>query len=532
MIDEVICNRIECLKDVNRDATTLSQIGMPCDMLGCAADYEWLVRYAIAVDYLSEEINMQTELVSFEFSNMPIIETTEEVLFAYAFIISKYADILKDCGLFDAFFMMAFEDAKCVGLDSFFYNKLTFMLKDTSFYGRFEQGPIVILTGDSICCNTLVGFAEELKKAFVEMNQNTMLVSLVTSEVIDVVDYKREMKWRALHCLSPKMVIGFQTTCFSELLLNGMAVGNLFSTPKILFMFDHPVIFLFYAKYSIHNLFMLTLDEGYSRFVKLYMPFFSGVYTIPPAGIEVAEEEKKYSLSFVGKYYDYRLFLNELDKLPEKEQIRGYRVFGKMQDNPNLSFEEALIVVLKEEGITLDSLEKGEFAYMLYKLRAARGAIRNYFREEVVKTILNAEIDIDVFSYDWRLCPMASSPFLHIHPEVDWREGCKVFSQSELSLNVMSWHKEGMTERIANIMLNKCVCVSDSSTYLQENFVNEKDIVLFDLNNLYSLPQMIKGLLGEDNKERRNLIVENAYEKASHVHKWINRAKQIMDILY
>ena len=59
----------------------------------------------------------------------------------------------------------------------------------------------------------------------------------------------------------------------------------------------------------------------------------------------------------------------------------------------------------------------------------------------------------------------------------------------------MAWHKDGFTERIANSMLNGSVVVFDTSTQLEELFVNNKDLVLFNLSNLNDLLKRIKNLL-------------------------------------
>ena len=45
----------------------------------------------------------------------------------------------------------------------------------------------------------------------------------------------------------------------------------------------------------------------------------------------------------------------------------------------------------------------------------------------------------------------------------------------KVGLNIMTWHKYGMTERIANICLSGAVCLTDSSEYLRNNFNNNEN---------------------------------------------------------
>ena len=104
-----------------------------------------------------------------------------------------------------------------------------------------------------------------------------------------------------------------------------------------------------------------------------------------------------------------------------------------------------------------------------------------------------------------------------------------VMRQSRISLNIMAWHKDGFTERIANAMLNHSVVVSDKSTLLRELFVDRQDLLLFDLQELNTLPTTIQALL--NSPDRLDSIAKNGNIKASQNHLWLNRAKQLLAIL-
>ena len=78
-------------------------------------------------------------------------------------------------------------------------------------------------------------------------------------------------------------------------------------------------------------------------------------------------------------------------------------------------------------------------------------------------------------------------------------------------------------------MLNDSVVVSDTSTQLEELFENGKDLVLFDLNALETLPSTIQNLLSS--KEDLSNISMKGYETALKNHLWDNRAKQFLEIL-
>lgn len=146
-----------------------------------------------------------------------------------------------------------------------------------------------------------------------------------------------------------------------------------------------------------------------------------------------------------------------------------------------------------------------------------------------MEVLLDAGLVIHVFGESWRECPLAGRSNMVIHPDVSYMDGIKIMAQSKIALNVMSWHKSGMTERIANTMLNKTVCLTDKTKYLEKNFKDGTDIVMFDLSKLYELPQKVANLLSDD--DRMCEIAEAGYRNASAKHRWKNRADSFVDML-
>ena len=102
----------------------------------------------------------------------------------------------------------------------------------------------------------------------------------------------------------------------------------------------------------------------------------------------------------------------------------------------------------------------------------------------------------------------------------------EVYARAKLSLNIMTWHKDGFTERIANAMLQKSVVVTDRTTYLDKNFVDGEELLMFDLENLKKLPEQMKELLADEAK--REQIAQRGYEKAQR-HTWQQRAEMILE---
>ena len=100
------------------------------------------------------------------------------------------------------------------------------------------------------------------------------------------------------------------------------------------------------------------------------------------------------------------------------------------------------------------------------------------------------------------------------------------YQKAKIGLNVMSWYKDGMTERIANIMMSKAVCVTDETKYLKKHLKENEEIVFYRLNELDQLPIKINELLKND--ADRNRIAEKAYRKSKEEFCWEARAKELI----
>lgn len=149
-------------------------------------------------------------------------------------------------------------------------------------------------------------------------------------------------------------------------------------------------------------------------------------------------------------------------------------------------------------------------------------------RARVVETILKSGIRLDVFGNSWKLSPLCRYPNLICHPDVTVEESLTIYKQSRMSLNVMSWHKGGFTERMADIMLAGAVLVTDDTTYLRGRY-DYGDMLIYHLDNMDQLPEQIAALLADE--ERRLQMAEHGREKTAREHTWDGRAVQFLQIL-
>ena len=520
---------------VNRDS--FGVIGGWNERLLCAEDYELLLR---ACDF-----NLMQGFCAAKSAEEPVIY--RETYFTYAYLLAKYVRRLKAADIFDVIFTKWYTQAGVYGAGVYFADCAKELMARRNLYKDidFNTRPVLMFTHNIECNGTLASFAYNFGDALRKNGQNVQIINLDDSSD-NAINYALLRDYRA--------VTGFQTSFFTEQLQNGSLAGNIFGCPKFNYLFDHPLYLSYYLMLPVNDFYVLQQDEGYAAYIKKYFSHVKDVFHFPPAGIigarmrsalEASSEklcgglcseeavkcaikglEKSMDISFVATYNDYRERLEVIRSFPEDIRRLSWRMVNQLKNNPRQSAEEALECVLKKSR---REVTQHEFVVLLHKSCEAVRAVSFYYREKIVEELINAGLVVDVFGEAWRKAPYADNPQLRIHAGVSFEQGLDVMAESRISLNVMTWHKGGMTERVANSMLNGSVCVTDVTTYIDRNFTDGENIVTFELDNIKALPARLKELLGSE--DEKNFIAQNAFMKAVKEHTWDVRARQFLGIL-
>lgn len=439
-----------------------------------------------------------------------------------AYVAGRYYPFLKELGL--AEFVLEALIVEC-GLQKRPDQAQKFledMIAHSASYQRIYRAtqPILIYLGPSYCYNILNVFAKELGHA---LERSGCAVEYYDTEREDVEGVGRLLgrQYRAS--------VGFQTWLMSVKHGGGkQMLQDLIGGPKYNFIVDHPIWLDRQLKETPKRFYVLTHDRNYIRFVREYYTGVSGVYLLPPGGREICAVEpegtREYDLVFLGTYRNYRDRINELRTYPNEKKSLAIRFLGMMKKKPELTPEQALDEAMKECGIRYDAVR---FRETLFSLGLVIQLVMYYYREKVIRSILDAGLSIHVYGDAWADSPFADHSGLIRHPEIPAGMSMELLAAAKISLNIMAWHKDGFTERVADSMLAGAVVVSDYSTQLAEYYGDET--VLFDLKRLDRLPGLLKEML-EDEK-RRDAIAEKAREKATRLATWEKRAKELLKLV-
>lgn len=489
--------------------------------LAGAEDYELLLRICDAAQDVSG-----VRVAKIQGCDKPV---TMETYYTYAYVLGKYAATLKLNSVFDDVFMTRYNEAVGFGIGDYFVANAEKMISRSVEYETVDREirPVMVITGESVCYGVLDEFAKDFAGALIRCGQPVIELSL------------REQTQESLMKLAKhsfRAVVGFQTALFTTNLSNGELVGNLFDCPKYNFVFDHPLYISYHLMLPIKDYYILAQDEGYAKYADEYFDCVKKAYHLPPAG-NVAQSvqvesvhmsQRKYDVTFVGTYNNYRERFADIRCMEKEERKLALRLLNYMKHHPNVAVDDAFAYMISELGLVL---ERREFVVRLHRMMNVGRVLIFYYREKVVKKLLDAGITLHVFSDSWKNSPFAEHTNLIIHKDLTPDECLEVYADSRISLNIMSWHKGGMTERVANTMLNGAVCVTDKTSYLERNFKDGEDIVLFDLEQCDSLAEQIEWYLKPQNKESLIKVAEAGRKKALAEHTWDNRAIEFLDML-
>lgn len=378
-------------------------------------------------------------------------------------------------------------------------------------FAEFEKlarntAPYLIFVGDDTCYSVPKRFAAALSDELAGLGQ-----AVITTD-------GRHGEWNvgggSNIAVPPvlKGVVGYQMEILEREIFRNMAC------PKYQFWFDNPIYFTDMFHDLSKEYYILSQDADYADYIKRYYGTENAIQ-FPPAGEDAGyagNRERPYDVVFIGSYR------NQWDVNAFTEEERKF--YEYMKNHPDINFEAGYRQYLKENMPY--EYEEDDIRTGLESVKNACRAVTSYYRDAVIETLIAAGIHVHVYGDSWQGFHSVHEAYLSRHPEVSVEESLEVLGHAKIGLNIMTWHKAGMTERIANIMLSGAVCLSDESDYLREHYTDGEEMLLFRLSELSALPQKVLELLRDENLRRQMAV--KAYERARKEHTWRKRAEEFL----
>ncbi len=296
------------------------------------------------------------------------------------------------------------------------------------------------------------------------------------------------------------------------------------------YLMDHPFVHYERLKNTYPRIFVLSPDRNHVAYMDQHMKNIYAEAFLPHGGCACANhiryQERKYDITFMGSFVNPSKIQKQFEQYPVQMADIMNEVVDHLQDCPAMTIEGALSDCLNKRNI---SLSETELASVLPEFREVDRYIRNYFRQQIIKILVDNEIYVDVFGDGWSEFETDKKQYLRVHSAVSYGESLEIVGNSKISLNIMPWFKDGSHDRIFSSMLCGAVCLTDGSMYLEEQLRENENVVFYSLRGLKYLPRKVHQIL--DDTEKSAEIAENGRRLALQNHTWAARADEIIDYL-
>ncbi|MCI8275739.1 MAG: glycosyltransferase family 1 protein [Lachnospiraceae bacterium] len=305
-------------------------------------------------------------------------------------------------------------------------------------------------------------------------------------------------------------------------------------------LMDHPL--RFHPTFEKHprRYLLFCCDRDHVTYVREYfgdkVPY---VLFMPHVGVAPKEngqivpyKERRYEILFSATYYQPESMLSQVGKQMSLRFSDGtsmdefYRfVYQNLKENSGFTTEQAVLYTINQLGwqLSMDAVRT-----LMNGSVYVDWAIRQYQREQVVKVLAESGIPFYLLGRGWENHPSIHCKNVHrLDDRVAYARTLPVMADAKINLNVMPWFKDGSHDRIPNTLLQHSVPLTDTSRWLEDNFVDGQDIALYDLDHLEELPAIVERLLTD--QELAEEIIRNGYEKVLLNLTWGHCAEWVLD---
>ncbi len=311
---------------------------------------------------------------------------------------------------------------------------------------------------------------------------------------------------------------------------DGYNVWDKFAVPFYNIMMDHPFHYKSALDHAPEQMVLLCMDRNHADYVKRFFPHIKQVKFFPHAGIELLRNDSQRRMVPIAERKIDVLYAGGLSRyaaeglIPDLGKIQEFDAFAlvksaleRLIENPACTTEYVIEQCMKEINLKFNDNELGD---MITELRFLDSLAVSFYREQMIRTLTEGGITVTVFGVGWDRCEW-DNPNLIYGGVVQPIQILELMNESKVVLNSMTWFKRGAHDRIFNGMLAGSAVVSDSSEYLQEQFVNGEQLEMFDLQDQKVLAETVRELLS--NEICAQAMADCGYQDAKEHHMWINR---------
>lgn len=376
--------------------------------------------------------------------------------------------------------------------------------------------------------DTLDLFSDKLQEAFLELGFGAFV-------------YRAENEAQSKEALLAMIekekgdyaVVAFNNLGYNlDMPVTGENVWEHYQIPYIDILMDHPFHFERPLREMPSTAIVLCVDRNHVKYIRRYYKNIGQADFLPHAGIELGKKHKPLSERKIDVLYAGALPIYTVGKMiPDLSEVHGVdtakmtpEILQELVRHPEKTTEGAIEEYVKASGRLLPDEELRE---LITYMRFVDSYATSFYREQVVRILVESGISVTAYGVGWNQCDWSDNPYLHYRGKVLAPQILPLMNDSKIVLNTMTWFKAGAHDRIFNGMLAGAVVATDDSTYLQREFTDGKELIMFKRTEIATLPERVCEMFGH--MERAQEMANCGYEVAKSGHTWKARAEYIVE---
>lgn len=376
---------------------------------------------------------------------------------------------------------------------------------------------------------TLYDITEELASGFERIGLDVIRVDISNRDEVQNAYYMMQDG-------EIEFSIGINSIVSNMTNVAGECIYKNLDTPYVSIMLDAPYnVSTGNSAFECKKHLLCLLDRSHLSIITELFPEkkFWGKIFLPLGGIQCDEDifgnQRKYDVIWASSIYENgnppKQWHNEPTLKPYRkilDDVAEFLIYN------TVSVVEGFDYVLKQRGLYDKEFTKLflPFYFMIfYYIKAIR-------RVRSIEFLIKNDINIDIFGKGWESVSLLKSKWgknINLHGEVSYQQVLQVTKQAKIVYQDQAEFNNGAHDRVFSSMLNGAVVVTEFSTYLAEEFEEDKEIFFYDWKSGLNQVRVINDLLNDESK--RLSVAVSAYGKAAARHRWSNRATSVVEVV-
>lgn len=313
---------------------------------------------------------------------------------------------------------------------------------------------------------------------------------------------------------------------------SGRNLWEYYGIPYINILMDHPFHYEKPLRAAPSTSVVLCTDRNHVKYIRRYFKNIRWMDFLPHAGVELGSRHKPLAgrgidVLYAGALpiYTVAKMIPDLSSIAEVDGERmAQEVLAELVRHPKKTTEQVIEEYLKSQR---NDISEERIHEIIVQMRFIDSYATSFFREQAVRLLVENGVRVTAYGAGWDQCDWSGNPYLDYRGKVLAPEILPLMNDSKIVLNTMTWFKAGAHDRVFNGMLAGAAVVTDDSTYLRREFSDGKELVMFDLEDLGTLPERVFELFGHI--DRAQQIADCGYRAAKEGHTWKSRAEYIAE---